>query len=129
MTCPISAISILLVEDNLEANEVVGQMLSMKFPEFTFYFAANGREGVDIFKKHTADIIITDIDMPVIDGIQMALEIKAIKADTKFIVLTGYSDKKRLELFSEIRVADYLKKPIMFNKLFAAIEKCVAATY
>jgi YesN/AraC family two-component response regulator len=126
MTCSISAITLLLAEDNKEVSEITGRMIARTFPEITIYFAGNGRIGVELFKEHEADIVITDIDMPVMDGIQMTGEIKAIKADTKFIVLTGYSDKNRLEKFSEIGVNNYIPKPIMFEKLFAAIEKCIA---
>jgi YesN/AraC family two-component response regulator len=126
MTCSIPAIKLMLVEDNNEAREVAGLMIAREFPEITIYFAQNGRTGVELFKEHPADIVMTDIDMPVMDGIGMAGEIKAIKADTKFIVLTGYSDKNCLEQFSEIDVNDFITKPIVFGKLFAAIEKCIA---
>lgn len=116
----------MLAEDSKEVSDITGRMIAMTFPEITICFAGNGRIGVDLFKEHPADIVITDINMPVMDGFQMVGEIKAIKADTKFIVLTGYSDKKRLEKFCEIGVNDYIPKPIMFEKLFAAIEKCIA---
>jgi YesN/AraC family two-component response regulator len=127
MICSTPAITILLVEDNKDTNDIAGNILALRFPEVTFYFALNGREGVDLFKEHPADIIITDIDMPVMDGIQMAAEIKEIKADTKIIVLTGHSNKHRLEKFTEIGVNEYIKKPVMFDKLFGAIERCIAA--
>jgi YesN/AraC family two-component response regulator len=48
-----------------------------------------------------------------------------MKNDTKFIVLTGYSDKDYLKKFSEYGIRDCILKPIVFGKLFAAIEKCI----
>jgi YesN/AraC family two-component response regulator len=125
MICSTSAITILLVEDDEDTIEIAGTILALRFPEFTFHFATNGREGIDRFREHPADIIITDIDMPVMDGIQMAVEIKGIKADTKIIVLTGHSYKKRFEKFSEIGVNEFIMKPVMFDKLFGAIERCI----
>jgi len=126
MTSSTPAITLLIAEDDKGALEITGRMIARKFPEVTIYFAENGRTGLELFKAHAADLVITDINMPVMDGIQMAREIKAIQADTKLIMITGYSDKKRLESFSEIGVNYYIPKPIMFEKLFAAIEKCIA---
>ncbi len=126
MTSSRPAITLLLAEDDDEASEITGRMIARKFPEFTIHLAQNGRTGVELFKEHTADIVITDINMPVMDGIQMAGEIKAIKADTKLIMITGYSDKNRLERIREIGIDYYIRKPVMFEKLFAAIEKCIA---
>ena len=79
---------------------------------------------MDLFKEHAPEIVITDINMPVMDGIEMAAEIKSIKADTRFIVMTAYSDKAYFEKFSEIGFSEYLLKPIQLSTLFAAIEKC-----
>lgn len=115
----------MLVEDDKDTIEITSRILALRFPEFTFYFATNGSEGLALFKEHPADIIITDIDMPVMNGIQMASKTKDINADTKIIVLTGHSHKIRLEQFSEIGVNEYVKKPVMFDKLFGAIERCI----
>jgi YesN/AraC family two-component response regulator len=126
MTSSIAAITLLLAEDDKEASEITGRMIARKFPELAINFAENGRTGVELFKEHAADIVISDINMPVMDGIQMASEIKAIKADTKLIMITGHSNKDRLEKFRQIGVNYYMSKPIMFEKLYAAIEKCIA---
>jgi response regulator NasT len=64
--------------------------------------------------------------MPVMDGIEMAAAIKALKTDSHFIVMTAYSDKAYYEKFSETGFCAYLLKPIMLPTLFAAIEKCWA---
>ena len=117
---------LLVVEDDKAASGTICLMIARKFSAVTVYAAENGRIGLELFKEHTPDIVITDINMPDMDGIQMAGEIKSIKKDTKFIVITGYSDKKYLERFSEIGFSDYLLKPIAFTTLFAAIEKCIA---
>ncbi len=121
-----SSLSILIVEDDPSAIEIILLMIPLNFPEVTIYGALNGTQGVELFKEHLPDIVITDINMPGMDGIRMAEEIKAMKADTKFIVLTGYSDKVHLDKFIDIGITDYMLKPIDFKKLFAAIEKCIA---
>ena len=120
------AISILAVEDDKVTREVLNLMIPRKFPDVTIYTSENGRTAVELFKKHKPEIVITDIQMPEMDGIEMAGEIKAIEADTKFIVVTAYSNTSYYEKFNNIGFHDFLPKPIEFDKLFAAIEKCIA---
>src|ERR1700741_1568922 len=98
------ALSILFVEDDKDFNEVMGSVLPLKFPGFTINIAGNGKSGLQLFKEHTPDIVITDINMPEMDGIQMARAIKSIKDDVKFIVLTAYNDKISLEKLGELGV-------------------------
>lgn len=120
-----SKLSILIAEDDENARETLCLMVKMKFPDAKIYSAEDGSKGVELFKTYTADIVITDVSMPVMNGIEMAGEIKSIKADTKFIVLTAYNEKIFFEKFSEIGFSSYILKPIEFKKLFVAIEKCI----
>jgi YesN/AraC family two-component response regulator len=115
----------MVVEDDKSAIEVLSLMIPRKVPDVTIYAADNGKQGVELCKEHAPDIVITDINMPGMDGIQMAEEIKSMKADTRVIVLTGYSDKIHLDKFNDIGINDYILKPIEFKKLFTAIEKCM----
>jgi YesN/AraC family two-component response regulator len=121
-----ASFSLLFVEDDDMVCLAIGRMIARQFPEADVYTAGNGRIGLELFKEHTPEIVITDINMPEMDGIEMAGKIKSIKTDTKFIVLTGYSDKIYLERFSEIGFFDYMVKPVDLGKLFAVIEKCRA---
>lgn len=116
--------SLLIVEDDRVICEMLATVIQRKFCDATIYRAENGRIGVDLFKEHRPEIVLTDINMPVMDGIEMAAEIKSIKDDARFIVMTAYSDKAYFEKFSEIGFCAYLLKPIMLSTLFAAIEKC-----
>src|SRR5689334_22709297 len=77
-------ISIMVVEDDTEALAVLKLMIAKKFPEAVIYAAENGRLGLELFKKRAADIIVTDVNMPEMDGIDMAAAIKSIKPGTKF---------------------------------------------
>ena len=119
------ALSLLVVDDDKMARDVLSLMIAREFPNFSIYFAENGRTGVELFKEHTPDIVITDISMPVMDGIQMAGEIKYIKDDTKIIVLTGYCEIDYSSKISEFGIKECIMKPIVFKRLFAAIEKCI----
>ncbi len=121
---PLASLSLLFVEDDAMVCLAIGRMIARQFPDVTVYTAENGQLGLELFKKHTPEIVITDINMPVMGGIEMAGKIKSIKSDTKFIVLTGYSDLNYLERFSDIGFEDYIVKPLDLEKLFAVIEKC-----
>lgn len=117
--------SLMVVEDDESAREVLCLMLAKKFPGFTIHAAENGKVGLERFRAYQPDIVITDVNMPVMDGIRMAAEIKALKADTRFIVLTAYNEKIFFQKFTQIGFSAYILKPIEFKKLFAALEKCL----
>lgn len=114
---------ILIVEDETDVSEMMCAMVELMFPGVVTHLANNGKQGVELFKIHLPDLVITDINMPEMDGIQMAREIRSICDCAKFIVLTGNSDSSSREKFCEIDVIDYIVKPIEFNKLCSAIEK------
>ena len=120
-----SSLSILIVEDDKSASEVLKLMIPLKFPDFRIHVAENGTAGLELSNTFAPDIVITDINLPGMDGLQMAEQIKTMRTTTKFIVITGYSDKIHLEKFSRIGICEYILKPIELQRLFAAIEKCV----
>jgi YesN/AraC family two-component response regulator len=119
-----AAVSILVVEDDKSTRDMLCLMIKTKLPANSIYPAEDGRIGVELFKKHAPGIVITDINMPVMNGIEMAKEIKAMKPDTRFIVLTAYSNQIYLENFQKIGFRAYILKPIDFKKLFTAINDC-----
>jgi YesN/AraC family two-component response regulator len=126
MECSKSRLSILVVDDYKSACDTIGLLIAAKFPSATIYKAGNGRIGLDLFTEYLPDIVITDINMPEMDGIEMATVIKSVKSDTHFIVITANSDEELLEKFNEIGCEDFIIKPIKFNRMFAAIGKCIA---
>lgn len=119
-------LSLLVVDDDKMARDVLSVMITRKFPHSSIYFAEDGQSGVEVFMEHRPDIVITDISMPGMDGIQMAGAIKSLQGGAKFIVLTGYADKDYSLEFSKFGINECIMKPIVFGKLFAAIEKCIS---
>jgi len=125
MSHPPHSISMLIVEDEKVIREVMDVMISRRFPDAVVYVAENGKAGVELFIKHNPEIVITDIQMPVMDGITMAEAIKSLQRGTKFIVLTAFSNTDYYEKFNEIGFHYFLPKPIEFERLYAAIESCI----
>ena len=120
------AFSILIAEYDQVAGKTMGLMIAWEFPDVTINIAENGRQGVDLFKEHLPDLVITDVNMPCMDGVEMAREINFLDDGTHFIVLTGYSDKNSVQKFRELGINHYMVKPLELAKLFFAIEGCIA---
>lgn len=120
------SISILIVEDEPSTLELLKGIITMKYPDLALYTADNGKTGLELFIAHTPGIVMTDINMPEMDGAQMADNIRALKPDTQFIVLTGNSGKLVLENTGEreLEFNHRIIKPVIFKELFAALEQC-----
>jgi len=84
--------------------------------------ASNGKRGVEVFRDFMPDIVITDVVMPVMDGIAMTKEIQAIKADIKIIYMSCYEDSEYLKSAMSNKVTSYILKPFDTHKLTEAIE-------
>jgi YesN/AraC family two-component response regulator len=120
--------SLLIVEDDNFALDLMARSVSLEFPHCTIYTANNGGYGIELFKQFTPDIVMTDIHMPVLDGIEMIRETRLINDKAKYIVLTAYSDREILQKIGEMVVFTYLMKPLDFRELFAVLEKCSTET-
>jgi two-component system, OmpR family, response regulator VanR len=120
-------LSILLVEDDTAATAITVRLIAMQFPDALVCSAENGNAALQLFKEQVPDIVITDIGMPLRDGMDMAREIRKLNARTRFIVLTAYNEKQFIETFDEIGVDAYLLKPLNLDLLMSAIEKSMAA--
>lgn len=124
---PRQLFSILLVEDEEAVRKLLATLITKKIPEVIVYSADDGRSGLESFKQHSQDLIITDIAMPAMDGICMAAEIKSLKPDAVIIAVTAYTDTQDLLKAIEIGIDHYLLKPLSMEKLFAYIDKVVAS--
>lgn len=121
-------ISILLVEDDRDASEIISSMLELFFPLANIFTATDGREGLDSFRTLRPDIVITDINMPDMDGVQMLDRIYALKPDARVIVITAHSDRKNLDRINSVCAGALLvPKPIDFEFLYKSAKRCIAS--
>lgn len=111
---------ILVVEDEVKARESMINILSERFSKVIG--AQNGDEGLKKFKKFKPDLVITDIAMPIMDGLDMAIEIKEISDDVPIVVLSAYSEKERLLRSIDIGIDKYLIKPVDIEELFKVLD-------
>ena len=116
-------ITILYAEDEKDLREVTHQILK----GFTKkqYVAQNGQEGLELFKAHEKeiDLIITDVNMPILNGLDMVKEIKKININIPIIVATAFSNKEYLLEAIDIGVDKYVLKPIDIAKLLQVMSQ------
>ncbi|MFO8068144.1 MAG: PAS domain S-box protein [Bacteroidales bacterium] len=115
-------IKVLYVEDEPDISEGISEMLSRVIPNLIV--ASNGIEGLKKYKEHNPEIIITDIRMPGMNGLDMCREIKKINKNVQIIVTSAHSDVNFFIESIEIGVNQYVLKPIAKKDLFEAIYKC-----
>jgi DNA-binding NarL/FixJ family response regulator len=116
-------IKVLLVEDDSILREVIAQFLEIK--KFMVIQAKNGLEADFVLKKTNPDVIICDVSMPLMNGLQL---LKQIRTDVRydhvpFIFLTARADKSDLRTGMLAGADDYIIKPFTFEELFNSIQK------
>lgn len=112
--------SILLVEDDPLTREQLGELLR----EYSrhLYLAENGEQGLKIYKETKPDIVITDILMPLMNGLDMARRIREINPLVQLIIITAYSGID--EFCDSKQTVHYVWKPVDIDQLFDVISKC-----
>jgi len=112
---PVSNFTLLYVEDDRESQKQMKMLLEESV--YKLYQAYNGQEGLEIFKEKNPDIILTDINMPILDGLSMAAKIKEIDSQKPIMLMSAFDDKKHLIKAIEIKVDYFLSKPINIDIL------------
>jgi YesN/AraC family two-component response regulator len=102
--------TLLYVEDDKDMQEYMADLLKDEVKEF--YKARNGKEGLAVFHDKKPDIIISDIDMPLLNGLEMSRKIKAINHDQIIILLSSLNDIQVIKDFIDINIDGYINKPI-----------------
>jgi len=118
-------IKILYVEDDVNTNEEVSFFLA-QFTDF-LHVAYNGKEGLEAFKELRPQIVITDIQMPLMDGLQMIKAVKQIDKDTFFIVTTAFNEAQYLIQAINLGISKYLLKPLNLKELLLSIREISAS--
>ena len=110
---------VLYVEDQSEARVNIENILKKFFKEVVI--AENGEEGLKKFKEQQIDMVITDIRMPKMDGLEMITEIKKIDIDMPIIITTAFSEIEYFMKSIELGIDKYIIKPIDKNVTLNAL--------
>jgi len=102
-------LKVLLVEDEDKIATLLKAAIGDNF--YSFIVAKDGIEGREVFVKIKPDIVITDIMMPRLSGLDMAKELKQINPETPIIILSAFSEKEKLFGAIDVGVTKYFLKP------------------
>ncbi|MCK5294209.1 MAG: response regulator transcription factor [Arcobacteraceae bacterium] len=116
-------LKLLCVEDDIEALEDLGYLLKRYF--YQIYTASDGVEALKLFNEHKPDIVLLDINLPKMSGLEVASKIREYDNKTPIIFLTAYSDKDKLLKAIELKVSSYIIKPFKIFELKDAINKVI----
>lgn len=117
---------ILYVEDEKSIRDELAEILALDFDNILI--AENGEEGLALYKTHRPDLVISDIQMPKMDGLQMCKEILSINKDTKIILTTAFNEGRFTQEADALKINAYVTKPIDIKELYAAIGAALNGT-
>ena len=114
---------ILIVEDEEVVRENLSELLSEK--NYCVFLAGNGKEALDILSREKIDLIITDLLMPIMDGMEF---IRTIKKDDRtkmipVIVLSAKPESSILQLCVQNLIVEYISKPFDASFLYSAVDR------
>lgn len=115
---------VVVVEDEIRIREGICKLINKMFPELEVVGSAeNGREGLAYIEKYKPSLVITDIRMPVMDGLEMLKSVQQKGIFPKVIVLSAYSEFSYAQQAVRLGVNDYLIKPIVVQEFVQVINK------
>ena len=112
---------VLIVDDEKEFADSLSERLSMR--DYDVTTSLDGKDAVENVKSRNFDVVILDVAMPGMDGIEALQEIKRLKPLTEVIMLTGHSTVETAVKGMQLGALDYLKKPCETEELIAKINK------
>jgi YesN/AraC family two-component response regulator len=113
---------ILFVEDETSITDIISSTF-IKL-DINFLTAVNGEEALKELHLHNdIDLVITDINMPVMNGLDMIREAQKIKNNLKFIIMSAHTEKDYFDTAKELNVTDYIVKPFDFMVLLKIVDK------
>jgi len=117
-------LSILYAEDEVGIRQNIADSLSYYVKEVIE--ASNGAEAFELYEQKKPDIILSDIHMPILNGIDFVKKVRQTNRDIPIVMITAHTDKKYLLEAVELHMEKYIVKPIELESLFEVLEKCIS---
>ncbi|GIO31000.1 MULTISPECIES: response regulator [Paenibacillus] len=115
---------LLLVEDEADVREGLAWEIDWASHGFQVVDTAeNGREAAELFERQIPDVVVTDIQMPFMDGLELAAWIKERYRSTKIIILTGYDEFEYAQKAIKLHIDEYVLKPFSSQELVEVLLK------
>jgi len=118
-----NSLSMLYAEDDID---VLQDTLFLLGPYFTTaYSAQDGEKALEVYHKNKPDIILLDINLPLLNGLDVAAKIRETDDTTPIVMISAYSDKDKLLSAINIGVSSYIIKPFKIDEIKETIEKLI----
>jgi two-component system chemotaxis response regulator CheY len=120
------AYNILIVDDSVVTREVMARTVRLSgIPLGTIYEAANGAEALQVIEREWLDMVFTDINMPVMDGLQLvaAMQKRAEWERLPVVVVSTEGSKNRMEELERCGISGYIRKPFTPEQVADMIQK------
>ena len=105
--------NILIIEDDIETLEIMVELFESTFSNV--YTSTNGYEAIEIFEKNLIDVILCDINIPKLNGLDTISKIRELDYSIPIIIISACSDTQTLLKASNCNIQGYILKPIMFD--------------
>ncbi len=116
-------LTLLYVEDDDDLREQFVRILKNKFR--SIIEASNGIEALEMYRKHKPDMMLVDINIPKIDGLEVIKMIRVNDEEMPIAILSAYSDQDKLLTAIKCGLSDYLIKPVPYKKLLNLLNDMV----
>ena len=116
---------VLVAEDSSVIQNLTKKILQMQ--SYQISSVKNGKQVLDVLQQENFDIILMDINMPIMDGMECSRNIRALEDPVKsaipIIAITGNAQNYSIDEFKEAGINDYLPKPLNFDTLVETVKK------
>lgn len=117
--------TVLIAEDSSVIQNLTKKIL--QFQNFEILSAKNGQAVLEMLNDHSVDVILMDINMPVMDGLECSREIRTLsnpaKANVPIIAITGNAKGYTMDDFKSAGINEYLQKPLNFDALVEMVKR------
>jgi len=113
-------LTLLFVDDEIEIIEIISDTL--KKLKVNFFVAYNGEEALKVMESENIDLLITDINMPLMDGIKLIQILRENKNNVDCIIMSAYTEKKYKDMAEELNVKEYITKPFDFLEFLDVLD-------
>lgn len=119
----LNELTLLYIEDDNELREQFVRVLKPRFKKV--YEAVDGLQALQMYEEHSIDVMLVDINLPKIDGLEVIERVRKDDKDTFIIVLSAYSDQEKLLKAIKLGLTEYLIKPVPYEKLLCVFDELV----
>lgn len=117
-----STMNVLIVDDEKQERQVINHLLAKMEKDFNIFEAKNGEEGIYLLDQRPFDILITDVKMPYVSGLEVADHARKVQPTIEVIFFSGYGDYDYLKKALLVNAVTYILKPVNPDEFFEVME-------